>query len=180
MKAMHPAMSNFQKIHSQFVYCVMYIAQLAFIYFYAKRNYKWIDLSVKPDFDAVSQKNSVLVHQLSGMVFNMVYNFGAAILRAVGDTTKPLTYLLIAGALNVLLNVIFITVFNLDVAGVALATAISHALSCILVLRALMKRTDACKLIIKKIRIYKAPLMKILKVGLPAGLQSTLFSISVS
>ena len=114
----------------------------------------------------------------SGMVFNMVYNFGAAILRAAGDTTRPLTYLLIAGVLNVVLNIFFITVLNMDVAGVALATIISQALSCILVLSALARRTDACKLSIKKIHIHKAPLQKILSVGLPAGLQSTLFGIS--
>lgn len=114
----------------------------------------------------------------SGMVFSMLYNFGAAILRAIGDTTRPLAYLLIAGVLNVFLNVIFVTVFNMDVAGVALATIISQAVSCILVLSALIRRTDACKLNIRKMSIYKAPLMKILKIGLPAGLQSTLFAIS--
>jgi len=114
----------------------------------------------------------------SGMVFSMLYNFGAAILRAIGDTTRPLVYLLIAGVLNVVLNVIFVTAFNMDVAGVALATIISQAVSCILVLSALVRRNDACKLNIKKMRIYKAPLMKILKIGLPAGLQSTLFAIS--
>ncbi|MBE6732806.1 MAG: MATE family efflux transporter [Ruminococcaceae bacterium] len=114
----------------------------------------------------------------SGMIFNMLYNFGAAILRAVGDTTRPLLYLLIAGILNVVLNIFFVTVLNMDVAGVALATVISQAVSCILVLLALVRRNDACKLCIKKIRIYKAPLKKILSIGLPAGLQSTLFSVS--
>lgn len=114
----------------------------------------------------------------SGMVFNMVYNFGAAILRAAGDTTRPLIYLTIAGVLNVALNIVFVTVLDLDVAGVALATIISQALSCALVLLALTRRTDVCKLCVKKIRIHKAPLQKILGVGLPAGLQSTLFGIS--
>lgn len=114
----------------------------------------------------------------SGMIFNMVYNFGAAILRAVGDTTRPLIYLTIAGALNVVLNIFFVTVFNMDVAGVALATIISQMVSSVLVLSALIRRKDACRLYIKKLRIYKLPLKKILGVGLPAGLQSTLFSIS--
>lgn len=114
----------------------------------------------------------------SGMVFNMLYNFGAAILRAVGDTTRPLIYLSVAGVLNVTLNIFFVTVLDMDVAGVALATIISQAVSCVLVLQALVRRTDACKLYIKKIRIYKAPLKTILGVGLPAGLQSTLFAIS--
>ncbi|MBQ7034880.1 MAG: polysaccharide biosynthesis C-terminal domain-containing protein, partial [Clostridia bacterium] len=99
-------------------------------------------------------------------------------LRAAGDTQGPLLYLAIAGILNVILNVIFVTVLDMNVAGVALATTISQVVSCVLVLRALMKRTDGCKLIWKKLGIHRRPMAQILRIGLPAGIQSSLFSIS--
>lgn len=113
-----------------------------------------------------------------GITFGMLYNFGAAILRAVGDTRSPLIFLAMAGVLNVILNVIFVAVFKMDVAGVALATSISQAVSAVLVLRTLTNRTDSCKCNLKKLHIYKDALLMIIKVGLPAGLQGSLFSIS--
>ena len=113
-----------------------------------------------------------------GMVFNMVYNFGAALLRAAGDTRGPLVYLTIAGVANVVLNMIFVLVFGMTVDGVALATIISQGISAVLVVRALMCRTDAARLILKKLRIYKPQILKIVRLGLPAGIQGSLFSIS--
>ena len=113
-----------------------------------------------------------------GMIFSMLYNFGSAILRAAGDTRSPLIFLTIAGVLNVILNILFVAAFKMDVAGVALATSISQAVSAVLVLRALSKREDACRLDFKKMRIHKRALLKMLKIGLPAGLQGSLFSIS--
>ena len=113
-----------------------------------------------------------------GIVFTMVYNFCASILRAAGDTKSPLVFLGIAGVLNVGLNIMFVTVFHMNVDGVALATVISQALSAALVVLALMKRTDACKLYLSKIRFYKPQLLKIIRIGLPAGIQGSLFSIS--
>jgi len=114
----------------------------------------------------------------AGSIFVMVYNFCAAILRAGGDTKSPLVFLTIAGVLNVILNVIFVTLFDMNVAGVALATIISQALSAALVVIALMRRTDACQFIPSQLRIYKPQLLKILRIGLPAGMQSSLFAIS--
>lgn len=114
----------------------------------------------------------------AGITFGLVYNFCASILRAAGDTKSPLIFLTIAGVVNVLLNIVFVTVFNMDVAGVALATVISQAVSAILVVIALMRRTDACRLMLRKMRIYKAQLLKIVRIGLPAGIQGSLFSIS--
>lgn len=114
----------------------------------------------------------------AGMMPNMVYNFGASILRAAGDSKRPLYYLIIAGIVNVLLNLIFVLVFEMDVAGVALATVISHVISAFLVLYALIKRTDSCRLEFKKLRFYAEPLKKILRLGIPAGIQASLFSIS--
>ncbi len=114
----------------------------------------------------------------SGITFTMLYNFCASILRAAGDTKSPLKYLTIAGAANVLMNVVFVTIFHMNVAGVALATMLSQGISAALVLRALMRRQDACKLQLKKMRIYGPQLRKMLRIGLPAGIQSSLFSIS--
>lgn len=111
----------------------------------------------------------------SGITFTMVYNFSASILRAVGDTKSPLIFLSIAGVINVVLNLVFVVVFDLNVAGVALATTISQGISAVLVVIALMRRTDACKLILSQMRFYPTQLKKIVRIGLPAGLQSSLF-----
>ena len=113
-----------------------------------------------------------------GMVFNMVYNFMASILRAVGDTKSPLIFLTIAGVVNVGLNVVFVTVLHMNVAGVALATTVSQAISAVLVTATLMRRKDASRLFLGKLRFYKVQLLKIIRIGLPAGLQSSLFAIS--
>ncbi len=114
----------------------------------------------------------------AGTVFNMLYNFGAAILRANGDTRAPLIYLSVAGIANVCLNVFFVTILNMNVAGVALATVISQAISAVLVIINLMKRTDICRLDIKRMKIKKKALLATAKIGVPTGIQSSLFSIS--
>lgn len=113
-----------------------------------------------------------------GITFTVVYNFCAAMLRAAGDTKSPLVFLTLAGVVNVILNVIFVTLLHMNVAGVALATTISQAIAAVLVMLALMRRTDDCRLDLRKIRFHKAQLGKILRIGLPAGIQSSLFSIS--
>ncbi len=114
----------------------------------------------------------------AGIIFMLVYNFCASILRATGDTKSPLIFLTIAGVINVVLNVIFVTVFHLNVAGVALATTISQGVSAVLVVIALVKREDACRLQLSKLKFYKDELLQIIRIGLPAGIQSSLFSIS--
>lgn len=114
----------------------------------------------------------------AGMLPNMVYNFGASVLRAAGDSKRPLYYLIIAGIVNVILNLFFVLVLDMDVAGVALATVIAHTISAVLVLFALVKRADSCRLELKKLRFYAEPLKKILRLGIPAGIQASLFSIS--
>ena len=114
----------------------------------------------------------------AGITFTMVYNFCASILRAAGDTKSPLIFLSLAGIVNVVLNIVFVTVFHMNVAGVALATTISQGISAVLVVIALMKRSDACKLELKKMRFHGVQMAKMLRIGLPAGIQSALFSIS--
>lgn len=113
-----------------------------------------------------------------GMTAMMVYNFGAAILRAIGDTKRPLYYLITAGIINVTFNMFFVIVLKWGVFGVGLATTISQIVSAIFMVRCLMHEQGAIKLKLKKIRIYKDKLIQILKIGLPAGLQGTLFSLS--
>ncbi len=115
---------------------------------------------------------------LCGVIPMMIYNFGAAILRALGDTRHPLIFLIISGVLNFLLNLLFVIVFHMDVAGVALATALSQFLSAALVVMTLRKREDAGRLYLDKLRLYKDELKSIVKVGLPSGIQATFFSSS--
>lgn len=114
----------------------------------------------------------------AGMPANLVYNFGSAILRAVGDTRRPLYYLLSAGIINVFLNLFFVIVCHLDVAGVALATVISQCISAALIVRCLMLSDADYRFQPKKLRLTPAKLLAIAKIGLPAGLQGAIFSIS--
>lgn len=109
-----------------------------------------------------------------GITFTLLYNFCASILRAAGDTRSPLIYLSISGVINVLLNLVFVMQLDMNVAGVALATVISQAISAL----ALMRRTDACRLQLAQMRFHRPQLMKIIRIGLPAGIQSSLFGIS--
>jgi len=114
----------------------------------------------------------------AGITFTMVYNFCAAILRAAGDTKSPLIFLTFAGVVNVVLNFLFVVFFHMNVAGVALATTIAQGISAALVVIALMRRRDGCRLYLKKMRFHRVQLSKMLRIGLPAGLQSAMFSIS--
>ncbi|MDD6142068.1 MAG: MATE family efflux transporter [bacterium] len=114
----------------------------------------------------------------AGSLFNMLYNFGAAILRAVGDTRRPMYFLIISGLVNVVFNLIFVVGFHMSVAGVALATIISQALSAVLVLLCLMHADTCIRFNWRKLRIAKDKAIRMVKVGLPAGLQGAIFSIS--
>lgn len=113
-----------------------------------------------------------------GMPAMLFYNFGSALLRAVGDTRRPLIYLAISGVVNVILNLIFVIVLNLSVAGVALATISSQILSAVLLLICLIRMTGPCHLNLKALNIHKQHAIKIMAIGLPAGLQGTIFSLS--
>ncbi|MBQ3137168.1 MAG: MATE family efflux transporter [Clostridia bacterium] len=114
----------------------------------------------------------------SGMIAVMVYNFGSAVLRAVGDTQRSLYFLTASGIVNVVLNLIFVIVFNWGVFGVGLATVISQVVSAALVVITLMKEKSAIRLSFKELKIDRHKLARIAQIGLPAGLQGMLFSIS--
>ena len=113
-----------------------------------------------------------------GITFNMLYNFCASMIRAAGDTKTPLVILTLAGILNVVLNVLFVKFGGMNVDGVAWATIISEALSAAAILWVMTQRMDACRLELRKVHIYKEPLLKMLRIGVPAGIQSSMFSAS--
>ena len=113
-----------------------------------------------------------------GMPVNMLYTFGSAILRAVGDTRRPLYFLTVAGITNVLLNLVFVLVFHMGVAGVAWATIIAQGVSAVLVLRCLALSSGSIHFTFHDLRIDGTSLRKILQIGIPAGVQGSLFSIS--
>lgn len=113
-----------------------------------------------------------------GMPAMMVYNFGSSILRAIGDTKRPLYYLTIAGVVNVVLNLFFVIVFHWGVFGVGLATTISQVISAAFVLRCLMREQGGIRLDLKRLGIHKGKLLQIMQIGLPAGFQGMLFSLS--
>ncbi len=113
-----------------------------------------------------------------GMPFFMFYNFGAALLRALGDTRRPLYYLTIAGVVNVLFNLFFVIVLHMGVAGVALATIISQAISAILIMLCLHRSEGVLHIELKQLTFHKDKLFEMLRIGLPAGLQGVIFNIS--
>lgn len=128
---------------------------------------------------------SVLPHSVTymkiyfmGIIATLVYNFGAAILRAVGDTKRPLYYLTFAGVINIFLNLYFVIVMGMGVAGVAWATIISQIISATLVIITLIRSTTSIHLNLHKLRLNKDKVIRIAKVGLPAGFQGAIFSIS--
>lgn len=113
-----------------------------------------------------------------GMPGFMVYNFGAALLRAIGDSKRPMYFLTISGVFNVICNLIFVIVFKMGVAGVAIATSISQYIAAALIVASLLKADGYMKLFIDKIRISKDKALGMMRIGLPAGFQGALFSIS--
>ena len=114
----------------------------------------------------------------AGIPVLLLYNFGSSILRAVGDTKRPLYYLMAAGVINVILNLIFVIGCGRGVAGVALATVISQCISALLVLRCMMHMEGGCRVELKKLRINREKMLQIMRIGFPAGLQGTVFSLS--
>lgn len=128
--------------------------------------------------DVIDQATLYMRIFFVGMPVNMLYNFGAAVLRSVGDTKRPLYYLVIAGIVNVILNLFFVIVCHLDVAGVAIATVISQTISAALVLICLVRSDGPYSVNLKKLRIKKDKLIGMARIGLPAGFQGAIFSIS--
>ncbi len=137
----------------------------------------FLEMMGTPD-DVIDKSTIYMQIYFIGMPSMMFYNFGSAILRAVGDTKRPLYYLGSAGVINVILNLVFVIGFDMDVAGVALATVISQTISALLILRCLMKMDGCLRVRIRLIRLKRQKVIKILKIGFPAGLEGVVFSVS--
>ncbi|MBO4479532.1 MAG: MATE family efflux transporter [Clostridia bacterium] len=128
--------------------------------------------------EVIDKAHTYLFIYFFGAPANVIYNFGAALLRAKGDTRRPLLYLTIAGVVNVVLNIILVVAANMDVAGVAVATIVSQYISAALVLLALLREKGELKLDLKKLRFHKEELKHIVRIGLPSGILSSFFSIA--
>lgn len=133
---------------------------------------------MKTDPEVIDKATLYLEIYFLGSPASVLYNFGASLLRAKGATKRPLYFLIIAGVINVVLNLFFVIVLNMDVAGVAVATVISQAVSAVLVVICLIKDKDYCKMSFRKLRVHGKEFIEILRVGLPAGVYSSLFSLS--
>lgn len=128
--------------------------------------------------DVIDQSSLYMRIYFLGMPFFMVYNYGASILRAVGDTKRPLMFLVVAGVINAVLNMFLVIAFHMGVAGVAIATVISQMISCLLVLRCLYKTDSSYQLRFSRLCMKKFYLVQIFQVGIPAGIQSTVINFS--
>lgn len=162
-------------VHTSMLLSVIGGVLIAVVGYYASR--PLLEMMSTPS-DIIDMSELYMRIYFLGMFFGVIYNFGSAILRAKGDTNRPLYFLVISGITNVVLNVIFVVAFNLGVAGVAIATAISQAVSSSLVWFTLMKEDDATKLIISRLKVDGDMALSIIKIGIPAGIQSAVFSLS--
>lgn len=133
---------------------------------------------MKTPNDVLPQSTLYLKIYFLGIMGLMLYNMGSAILRAIGDSTRPLYFLIFSSVVNTILDLVFVIVFKLGVAGVALATITAQALSAILVLYLLVKSKEAYRLILKDIKLHKSLFTKMLQIGLPAGLQQSITAFS--
>ncbi|MBQ8654180.1 MAG: MATE family efflux transporter [Clostridia bacterium] len=136
-----------------------------------------LHLMGSPD-DVIDLASLYMTIYFLGMPANMLYNFGAGILRAVGDTRRPLLYLAVSGLVNVALNLLLVIVFRMGVAGVAIATVVSQIMSAAFVIIYLIRTEGFIHLDLRSLRIDRHYMLQILRVGLPAGIQSMLFNIS--
>ena len=143
-------------------------------YFFSKTFLTWMDC---PE-DVIDMSNKYMQIFFMGMPIMMLYNFSASILRAVGDTMRPLIFLVIGGVINLALNIVLVLFFKKTVEGVAIATVASQFISAALCIITLIRSKGYARLEAKYIRFYKDELLDIIKIGLPAGLQGCVFSIS--
>ena len=135
-------------------------------------------LLMKTPADVVEDSAVYLHIYFGGMVFNLVYNMGAAILRAVGDSKRPLYVLIITCVLNIILDLLFVVAFGMGVTGVAVATVTSQVISALIVTVMLLKTREIYVLKINQIRFDRRMLFSVLRIGIPAGLESVMYNIS--
>ena len=162
-------------VHTSILFALISGIIMAFVGLFFSR--PALEIMGTPD-NVIDQSTLYMRIYFLGMPFFMLYNFGASILRAVGDTKRPLLFLIISGVLNACLNMFLVIVFHLGVAGVAIATVISQMVSCILILSCLCKTDGIYKLYFSRLSIKWFYLRQIFQVGLPAGVQSTVINFS--
>ena len=164
-----------ETVHTAITLALISGIVMAFVgLFFSRLALEWMDTPA----DVIDQSALYMKIYFIGMPFFMLYNYGAAILRAVGDTKRPLFFLMISGAINAVLNLLLVIVFHLGVAGVAIATVISQLVSCFLVLRCLCRSESSYRLQFSKLMIRGIYFKQILQVGLPAGIQSMVINFS--
>lgn len=162
-------------VHSSIVLGIIGGIILGFIGYFCSRTFlNWMDTPS----DVIDLATVYMQIFFLGMPGNLLYNFGASLLRAKGDTARPLVILFISGLINVILNLFFILVFDMDVDGVAIATIISQYISAILVIICLTKEKEYAKLELSKLRLHTSETLQIIRIGFPAGLQGSIFSVS--
>lgn len=164
-----------ETVHTSILFALLSGIVMVFVgLFFSRAALELMDTPV----DVIDQSALYMQIYFAGMPFFMLYNYGAAILRAVGDTKRPLFFLVIAGVINAGLNLFLVIVLHLGVAGVAIATVIAQMISCILVLRCLYQSTGSYQLRISRLTLKWTYLKQIFQVGIPAGIQSTVINFS--
>ena len=164
-----------ETVHTSFTLALISGFMMAVI---GARLAKWaLEIMGTPD-DVIGQSALYMRIYFMGMPFFMLYNYGAAILRAIGDTKRPLIFLIISGIANAALNMILVILFHMGVAGVAIGTIISQLISCVLVLTCLYRSEGSYQLRFSKLKINGAYMEQIFQVGVPAGIQSTVINLS--
>ena len=128
--------------------------------------------------DVIGQASLYIKVYFLGAPASLIYNFGSSILRSIGDSKRPLNFMIVSGVVNVVLNLIMVIVFHLDAVGVAIATTVSNYISAILTIMALNGLNNCCRLDFKKLKMDKESALNIITIGVPSGIQSCLFSIS--
>ncbi len=136
-----------------------------------------LELMGSPD-DVIDMATTYVRLYFAGIPLILLYNFTSAIMRAYGDNKRPLYFLTVSGVLNIVLNLFFVLVLHMDVAGVAIATFASQGVAAILNLFCLMHIENACRIDVKKVRFHKKELLEILRFGIPTGIQSSVFAVS--
>ena len=162
-------------VHTSIAVCLAGGVVLAVLGFFLS---KQILIWMGSPHDVINLSTLYMKIYFLGVPAAMLYNFGSAIMRAVGDSKRPTYYLMASGIINVSLNLVFVIVFKMGVAGVALATVISQIVSAVLVVSCLVKTDECYRLDIKKIKVYAQELREIIFLGIPAGIQSAVFSLS--
>ena len=162
-------------VHTSVLFSLFAGVILAVLGFFTSRTV--LRLMSTPE-DVIDKATLYLKIYFMGMPVSMLYNYSEAIMRAIGDTRRPMIYLIISGVTNVLLNLLFVIKFKMDVAGVAIATIISQAVSAMLIVRALMTLEGPCRLDLKCLKIDRRILLRMMKIGIPSGIGGTVVSFA--